>query len=198
MFGSQNLLTGHIFCHCSASKTTNTQHILSILLFSLKVLLQKWSYYSKNMNLVSTHAEERDLEIKTEMNASNYTEFQVLQQVLGTWTPPPFGNTITQGTEVFPTHLCNITAMEKASCCYVHNRNKQIAKNYGEEKYQIYSTISTIPNIFWSFIRIYYFERFFDLCQIKKQNIKPVRNSFRNSFTVEWKIFPIYLCGSRR
>lgn len=108
MFGSQNLLIGHIFCHCSASKTTNTQHILSILLFSLKVLLQKWSYYSKNMNLVSTHAEERDLEIKTEMNASNYTEFQVLQQVLETWTPPPFGNTITQGTEVFPTHLIHV------------------------------------------------------------------------------------------
>lgn len=67
--------------------------------------------------------------MKTEMNALNYMEFQVLQQLLGARTRPAFGNIITQGTKVFPTHPCNIIAIKKVPCCYVHNQNEQIAKN---------------------------------------------------------------------
>lgn len=72
---------------------------------------------------------KRDLGMKTEMNALNYMEFQVLQQLLGARTCPAFGNIITQGTKVFPTHPCNIIAIKKVPCCYVHNQNEQIAKN---------------------------------------------------------------------
>lgn len=64
-------------CSCSAGNTTNIQHTP----LSSPALLQKCSYYSKNTNLGSIHA--KDLGMRTEMNALNYMEFQVFQQVLG-------------------------------------------------------------------------------------------------------------------
>lgn len=72
------------------------------------------------MTLGSTQAKERPKNEKwgerTELH-----ELQILQPALGKSTAPPFGNTITEGIKVFPTHPYNIMAIKKAFYCFVHS-----------------------------------------------------------------------------